>query len=252
MDSVLILADIALYFNNQLAEAYTVRGDYYRVKGIHKKAIEEYDKAIKFNPNDWIAYYGKGSLYAHDDLVKWIDNFQKAASLNHGSELPFLLRGIGGVYYWAGFTEKGNYYTQEALKLDGDSLTYYRSLAIGTSDNYMKNIEFHEKSYAIDSTDTDIQWYIGYNYMFLGQHEEALKYFIKWIERRKVQNIHTLRAGMHRIGYVYWQNGYKEEAEYYFDMQVEYCKGMIELGRSYAQELYPYYDLAGVYAFRGR
>lgn len=26
---------------------------------------------------------------------------------------------------------------------------------------------------------------------------------------------------------------------------------MIELGRSYAQQLYTYYDLAGVYAFRG-
>jgi hypothetical protein len=26
-----------------------------------------------------------------------------------------------------------------------------------------------------------------------------------------------------RIGYAYWQNGYKEEAEYYFNEQIKYC-----------------------------
>jgi hypothetical protein len=53
------------------------------------------------------------------------------------------------------------------------------------------------------------------------------------------------------MGYSYWQNGYKEEAEYYFDDQINYCNRMIELGRLFAQSLFPYYDLAGVYAFRG-
>ena len=56
---------------------------------------------------------------------------------------------------------------------------------------------------------------------------------------------------MHRIGYAYWENGYKKEAEYYFDKQLEYCKNEIKLKRPWAQRLYPYYDLAGVYAFRG-
>ena len=56
---------------------------------------------------------------------------------------------------------------------------------------------------------------------------------------------------MHRIGYAYWQNGYKKEAEYYFNEQIKYCNRMIELKRSYGQKLYAYYDLAGVYAFRG-
>jgi hypothetical protein len=56
---------------------------------------------------------------------------------------------------------------------------------------------------------------------------------------------------MHRIGYSYWQNGYKKEAEYYFNEQIKYCNKIIDLKRLYAQTLYPHYDLAGVYAFRG-
>jgi len=34
-------------------------------------------------------------------------------------------------------------------------------------------------------------------------------------------------------------------------LKVEYCNEEIELGRSSAREFYSYYDLAGVYAFRG-
>jgi hypothetical protein len=56
---------------------------------------------------------------------------------------------------------------------------------------------------------------------------------------------------MHRIGYVYWKNGYKKEADFYFDKQVEYCNNLVKSGRPYAQLYYTYYDLAGVYAFRG-
>ncbi|MBA7515110.1 hypothetical protein ES705_07148 [subsurface metagenome] len=254
LDSVLIQADIALSYDNQLAEAYTVRGNYYRAKGLTEQAIEEYDKAIKFNPNDWIAYYGKGSLYAHDDLVKWIDNFQKAASLNHGPELPGLLRGIGWAYFNAGFTEKGNYYIQEALKLDDDSAAYYGALAASEQfylGNYEKAIEFGKKGYAIDSNNSGIIGSLGYNYMFLGQYEESLKYFKKYVERLKALGILDL-INMQRIGYAYWQNGYKEEAEYYFNEQINYCNRVNELGRGYSQKLHTYYDLAGVYAFRGK
>ena len=56
---------------------------------------------------------------------------------------------------------------------------------------------------------------------------------------------------MHRIGYVYWVNGNKKEAEYYFDKQLEYSKNEIKLKREWGQRLYAYYEIACVYAFRG-
>ena len=67
-----------------------------------------------------------------------------------------------------------------------------------------------------------------------------------------MQHLHIYRASSHRIGHVFWLNGYKEEAENYFDQQLDYCNKSIELGRSYAHSLLlAYYDLAAVYAFRG-
>jgi hypothetical protein len=53
----------------------------------------------------------------------------------------------------------------------------------------------------------------------------------------------------HRIGYSYWKNGYKKEAKFYFDKQIEYCNTDIQYGRQYSKQKYAYYDLACVYAF---
>jgi TolB-like protein/tetratricopeptide (TPR) repeat protein len=253
MDSVLILSDIALSFDNKLAEAYTIRGSYYYQIGKPEQAIKEFDEAIEFNPNDWMAYLGKGDLYySYTNLVNSIGNYQKAASINHGPELPTLLGVIGWAYFCAGFPEKAEYYYQEELKLNGDSSVYYYSLA---EDEYWlgkfnKSIDFGVKGYAIDSTNYGILELLGDNYAWLGQYEESLKYFKKWFERLKTQGALVTNL-MHRIGYAYWQNGYKKEAEKCFMEQIKDCNSMIELKRPWGKGLYTYYDLAGVYAFRG-
>jgi TolB-like protein len=252
MDSVMILANIALSHDYNLSEPYTLRGSYYSETGKPEQAIEEIDKAIKLNPNDWMAYYEKGEFYFYTDLVNAINYLQKAASINRGAEFPSLLGEIGGAYSNAGFPDKVKQYYQDKLKLDSDSLAYYYALADMEFwlANFNKSIEFAEKGYAIDSTNKGILYCLGHNYAWLGQYEESLKYYKKHYERLKTNG--ELNTGaMHRIGYAYWQNGYKEEAEYYFNEQIKYCNRATELKRPWGQKLYTFYDLAGVYAFRG-
>jgi len=261
-DSVIILCDIALSFDHQLSDAYTLKGIYYSEIGKSEQAIEEFNKAIKFNPNDWMAYRGKGEFYARNDFVNCINYLQKAISINRGPELPALLEEIGGVYSGdAGFPEKANQYYLDKLKLDGDSLNYYAALASDEFflSNFNLSIEFGIKGYAIDSTNEEILQILGINYAWLGRHEESLKYYKKWLEGLKTRGALAISSpfnsnlynNIHRIGYSYWQNGYKKEAEYYFNEQINYCNRMIDSKRLFAQTLYPYYDLAGVYAFRG-
>jgi TolB-like protein/Tfp pilus assembly protein PilF len=252
MDSVLILCNIALSVDNNLPEAYTIKGEYYADKGNINKAIDEYDKALKINTNFWEAYNGKGNLYFADDLVNSIDNYQKAASLNHGLELPVILRSISIEYSSGGFIDKAKYYNLEALKLDGDSVEYLDYLATFEYQwsNYEKAIEFLQKGYAMDSTNLDIVSDLGKSNMFLNQFKESLKYYKKYVEILKALGTFT-NNDMHRIGWAYWENGYKKEGEDYFNKQLEYSKNDIELKRPWGQKLYPYYDMAGVYAFRG-
>jgi tetratricopeptide (TPR) repeat protein len=109
IDSVLILCNKALSFDNQLSEAYCYRVTYYLAVGKSEQAIEDLDKAIKLTPNDYIAYERNGNYYCwtNVDLVKSIDYLQKALSLNRGENtLPDLLGEVGWVYFCAGFTDK--------------------------------------------------------------------------------------------------------------------------------------------------
>jgi len=252
MDSILTLTNTALSYNSKLSEAYTLRGTYYNEIGKPERAIEEFDKAIKFNPNDWNAYRGKADFYYGDDLVNHINYLQKAASVNRGPELPTLLGKIGWAYFCAGFPEKSKYYYQEELKLDGDSSVYYVNLEGDEYylENFNKSIEFGVKAYEMDSTNYQILELIGFDYSWLGQHEESLKYFKKWFEKLNMQGALTTN-NMQRIGYAYWENGYKEDAEHFFNEAIKYNNRMNELKRPGGLGLNTYYDLATVYAFRG-
>jgi len=132
-----------------------------------------------------MAYLVKSGLYFHDDLVKTIDNLQKAASLLRGPFLPEIYRSMGIAYATAGFKEKANYYIEEALKLDDDSAAYYSSLAVleDSDGNYQKAIEFGEKSYANDSTNFWVNYQLGINHSYLGHNEEYLEYMKKYNQR---------------------------------------------------------------------
>jgi tetratricopeptide (TPR) repeat protein len=154
LDSVMILADIAISNDNQIAEAYSLKGDYYRENGKYQQASEEYEKSIKINPNYWQAYRGQAEMYGtySRNAVKAFENMNMALKLNHDPEfLPSLL-GMAGFFYDAcGFFDEGRYYYNEKLKLDGDSADYYSSLAYLESrhNNYLKSIEYLERSYAL-------------------------------------------------------------------------------------------------------
>jgi tetratricopeptide (TPR) repeat protein len=253
MDSVLSLTNIALTYDDKLSDVYTLRGKYYHEIWKPEQALEEYDKAIKLNPNDWMAYYEKGESYYNNDFLNMINYIRKAASVNRGAVLPYLLGEIGTAYAGAGFSEKANNYYLDKLKLDGDSLSYYglfgwNEFWLG---NFNKFLEYEEKAYVLDSTNGDINFMLGEAYSWLGRYKEALKYKKKEFEKLKSQKEIDV-SNMHRMGIVFWQNGYKKEAEYCFNKQIENCNRSIELKRSYVgQILFTYYDLAGVYAFRG-
>jgi TolB-like protein/tetratricopeptide (TPR) repeat protein len=254
LDSMLVMSDIALSYDNQLPDAYYVRGGYYAIKGYTKQAIVEWDKAIRYNPNSWRTYWGKGGLYEELDLLKSLENLQKAASLNHGSELTHILTRIGYDYYQAGFPEKGNYFIHEAFKLDGDSVKYSDNLIkyeAETQGNYKKALEYFERRYLKDSTNAGILVLLGYYHSLIGHHKESLKYYKKYISILKVSGqSNPTMTRFTRIGYSYWQNGYKKEAEYYFDKQTEAYTNQSKSVRP-GEKIYWVYPLAGVYACRG-
>jgi len=253
LDSVLILSDLALSYDNQLDAAYNLRGLYYQWgKSNNNQAIKEYDKAIEFNPNAWVAYRSRGILYFSDDHVKALYNLHKAASIHRGTHLPMLYRKISEAYASAGFKEKYDYYLNESFKLELDSTAYYYQLYKWPhfAGNYEKAIEFLEKSYALDSSGLERVFFLGVNHMLFGQYEESLKYLKIYARRSEDLNIHDAH-NVYRIGYAYSINDYKEEAAYYLDKGTDILSDMLKDGRHQYQDYMTYYSLAAIYAFQG-
>ncbi|OFY62491.1 MAG: hypothetical protein A2V64_01965 [Bacteroidetes bacterium RBG_13_43_22] len=257
-DSIPILAKKALYYDDKIAEAYYARALYFYITGKSEQAKEEFDKAIKYNPNYWEAYADKAGFvylddYSNTDFVKAIEYYAKAINLNQGKERPDLLRRLGDTYDNAGFADKAVYCYQEAFKLDNDSLLYFSGLGgvEWCATNFNKAAEHYNRVLLIDTADINNQSDLGSTYMHLGRYKESLKYFEKYFEWVKASG--TINEALyHRIGFVYWKTGHKDKAKYYLEEGKRVGEESIKLRRAYASmSLGAYYDLAGIYAFMG-
>ena len=69
---------------NLTAEEYFLRGNDYAFQGQHEKAIQDYDEAIRLNPQFADAYYNRGTAYGRDlgQYGKAIKDFDEAIRLN--------------------------------------------------------------------------------------------------------------------------------------------------------------------------
>jgi TolB-like protein len=248
-DSMLILADIALSYNDKLENAYIIRGEYYKLKSNYNKAIDEIEKAIKYNPNDGFAYRLKASVYYNLDIVKPLENLQIAASLIHGPSLPSILYQMGSSYYCIGFPEKGNDICLEALKLQGDSAKYLdiADFAASNQGEFKKGIEYNENKFSRDSSDAQVLSNLGEYHLRLGNYKESLKYYKKFISVLKSKG-QTNPPPDPFIGFAYLQNGYKKEAEYYLNPQKVSFKNSY---KTYDPSSFEIYNLADIYASMG-
>jgi TolB-like protein/Tfp pilus assembly protein PilF len=249
MDSVLILADLALTYDNTLAEAYTLKGRYFNHIGDTTRALEELNKAILFNPNDWQAYLEKSSVVL--DYVQKIESLHHAIFRCRDASLQFLLLQLWRTYLDMGFTEEAKHYMQESFTLGKDSAFIYGSLAwyeyaVG---NYPAAADYMDKCIKLDSAYLE---FLGWHEIYInaGQDEKAYQTYKKLLALNKNSvevQIHTT----HRIGYAFWKTGHYEEADYYFDLQIKYCEESIKLNRQFAIDKHAHYNLAAVYAFLG-
>lgn len=84
----------AIRINPQCAEAYTNRGTVKVALGQHNDAIADYDQAIRINPHDAQAYYNRGTakglLGRHDDAVA---DYDQAIRINPHDAQTYTNRG---------------------------------------------------------------------------------------------------------------------------------------------------------------
>ncbi len=254
LDSVLILADKAISADPKISEAYMLRGNYFRYRGQDEKALEEYEKAIRLNPNDWKVYANLGLINQQYDLVKSLEYLGKAIAIERGKSFPILLGAMSFSYLCAGYTDKCESIGKQFLDLNGDTVNYYNGLLGWRLFNGQNEeaLAFAKKSYAIDSSSTFILFYLGLVYSRLEKYDISVGYFKKWYDKVKITGGYARDWGLSRMGYAFWQNGNKEEAMQYFNEQIALSLRSNELGSNSSASNSTNFELAGVYAFTGQ
>ena len=102
-----------------------------------------------------------------------------------------------------------------------------------------------------DSTNEEILLRLGYYYSLIGKDKESLKYYRKYLSAINAINEYNSRfTRFTRLGYAYFKCGFSKEADYYFNKQIETCKGRLMSVRP-GEKIYWLYPLAGVYACQG-
>ncbi|MFC2126148.1 tetratricopeptide repeat protein [Bacteroidota bacterium] len=246
LDSALVLANVALSYDDQLEEAYNVRGKYYQQNGEIEKAINDFEKALSINPNYADALRSLGGVYHYNNMVKAISSLHKAASIERSTDLPDIYISLGRYYRNVGLLEKSRYYYQKKFDLDNDSISYLNNLARleFSKGNYEMAIELFEKAERIDSTRVSTLWLAG-SHVMLDHIEESYKYMSRFSESSR-----GITTPIYFYGYVSWQLDRKEEANNYFNEQIRNSQESIRLTRPYSLKN-AYYHLAVTYFFLG-
>jgi TolB-like protein/lipoprotein NlpI len=248
MDSCVVLANIALSFDEQLDEAYFIKGRCYELIGHIEEALENYDKTLKINPNYYGAYERKGWVLTSikNDYVNGIDNYNNALIRIHGKERSLLLRNLAFAYKDIGFFDKARYYYDEAFTLDSNKAANFSHLYIlaAVEEKLDEAMEIERKHQEIDST------YIPQSIIDYVDKDEAYNIAIRIIDYYKKSGEPNLQTS-HRVGFALWRVGKIEEARKYLDQQIKYSEESIQLKRDIAHWKAAYYDLAITYAFLG-
>lgn len=241
LDSVLILADRALSYNDQLSEAHFVKGNFYAATGSSVNAAKEFNKALEVNPNDWMAYYGKAILNEFEDHLTFLDNLYKALQINqNGKETATIYRMIGGGFIRTGLLDNAKICFTKAFEIDGDSAFYLSGFGGLERDqgNYKKSIEYCRRALIIRNDYYEVTERLANDLYNDGMFKESLAYYEK------------LNYISPQFAYACWRTGSKK-AEHMFNQITLSSERIIRSDPRNKGVLQAYYDLARIKAFKG-
>ena len=250
--------DIALSMDDREEEAYLIRALTYESINEYKQAEENYEIALSINPNYSLGLRFAANFYLYylHDYVKGFLYLHKAADIDRTPYLAIIQRSLSSVYNQFGFYDKAIHYNQEATKLDEDSISYFMQLS--GIENYRGSREdvlnYRLEAYRIDTNNTRVLRFLASSFGALGKNEESLKYWRKYISLKNARGEKIEDMAYIHIGSSFWRNGYKEEALFYFNEQINICNIAIEARSSsiaYAASTEFHYRLAQVYAYLG-
>lgn len=190
LDSVFHLANKALRYDQNLSLPYRLKGSYYLIKGMNEEAMEMFEQALLYNPNDHDARYGIIKIIRNEDLREYLELSNKLVSEAPESYIKQDYYSYNrDLFRNYGFREISLYYADDILKMDGDSVKYLEShvwndIVIG---DYRSAIDMALRILEMDTLRSNpgneikrtLLEIISVSHMTLHQFDSALYYYEK-------------------------------------------------------------------------
>lgn len=166
--------------SEKLATAFNNRGFAYDRKGEYDRAVQDYEEAVRLNPNSSNAFYNRGNTYRHmGEYDRSIGDFDQAIALNPNHLFAFISRGNS-------YDDKGEYEHaiqdfDQAIKLNPNYAAAFshRGVAYAWKGEYDRAIQDFDQAIRLDPGDDDGHFGRGYARFCLGQFASADQAFRK-------------------------------------------------------------------------
>jgi len=251
-DSALALNQKALSIDPELDEAHFLQSRFYSEDEDWEKAKKGYEKVLQLNPNDNHAMIELGTILVDENqMERGMELIMDGIMLELNQKDPHVYYFLGDVYVQIGEPENAKKFFNQVLKLKPDyTNAYYALLDLSFQEkNWQEALTYTQKLVEIERTGYSLDR-LAWGYLMVGDYQAAEAI---WRELSEVISDHDISVTVpykHRLAYVLWKMGQKEEASKLFDEQISSNLDIIESGietdvRGEA------YDLAGIYAFLG-
>ena len=257
LDSGLIMANKAIYYDENNAWAYSLRGNYFIRKGLYKEAEQSYEQEDKVSVGrqlDWEKYYSLFWRYGYlKDNYKQLENFYKYKETKPENVViqNNILTNVCNKLSFNAYPEVTTKYAKKILDFDDDSAGYYnrRQLAELFAGNFEAAKDYGIKSLKIMPTNSSAAIYLFGSYVFLKDYSSAYKIILTWENSNNGFIPASLLSGYN--GFVYLKNGRKKEADDQFQKAIAMNLKEIEQNLPGAQNFEAQLNLASVYSAQG-
>lgn len=250
MDSVFHLADRAIHFDKRQSDAYEMKGWYYYSTGRHDLAVEAYNKALRYNPNDYKAMRRLGSIYrVRGDVLRAMEYYFRGIQIESSAwYVREVYSGLAYLFMDYGFKDLSIHFLEEEKKLDMDQFRYYfhRARIEDTFGEFQAAGDYALEGLALDTMRKDFLEYLGVIHMMEKQYDSSYAWYRKIEERFESQEWSLWFPRYY--GYILAQKGLASEGEKYIEEDFQRALEMQSQDKAWNQT---YIVLAEIHAYRG-
>ncbi len=246
-------ADKALLYDSKSAQSLIAKALYYTQTGEFRLALPHLEKALEYNPNSSVVVQILADYYARvtPNTSKYLEYALKGIQLDIASNDSVTKSYI---YLHLSNALVQNAFVDEALTAINKSLDYnpdnYYAPLVRAFVLYAKNEDLKETrdllltEFRKDTTRLDLLQEVAKLYYFDKDYEQAYAYYAPFVNAREQYGLDIYKSENMKIGMVYEQMGFEEEADAFFESFAAYVEA--------DESIYKSASLSSIYTREGK